>query len=155
MIYKQCSSSSFLESRRVLKPDLLHFLFPKIPQLLEDTDTFPFGDGQILCVFRVQLDSVVTQDYRLAEARQHQHEETLALRLVEPEDAFPARQHRPAYLDRVGVLDHQVHDGDGQLVNKVASVRVPKVQDARYLVVSVLALLHQNVEVIEVAVIYA
>lgn len=103
----------------------------------------------------MQLHSLVAQDYWLAEARQHQHEEALPLRLIELKDTFPACEDRPAHLDGVGVLDHHVHDGDGQLVDKVAAVGVPKVEDAGYLVVVVLVQLHQHVEVVEVTVIYA
>lgn len=147
--------STLPEPRGILKPGLLHLLFPKIPELLENADALPGRDAQILFIFRVQRHSLMAQDYRLAEATQHQHKEALPLRLIEQKDTFPACKDRPAHLDGVGVLDHHVHDGDGQLVNKVAAVRVPKVKDAGDLVIVVLVKLHQHVEVIEVTVIYA
>lgn len=147
--------TSLPEPRGILKPDLLYLPFPKIPELLENAGALPGCDGQILCIFRVQRHSLVRQDYRLAEATQHQHEEALPLCLVEQKDTFPACKDRPAHLDGVGVLNHHVHDGDGQLVNKVATVSVPKVKDTRNLVVVVLVKLHQHVEVIEVTMIYA
>lgn len=103
----------------------------------------------------MQHHGVVAQDDRLDEARQHQHKEAVALCLIELKDTLPASQHRPAHLDWVGVLDHHVHDANGQLVNKVAAVGVTKVKDAAYLVFVVLVELHQHVEVIEVAMIYA
>lgn len=53
------------------------------------------------------------------------------------------------------MLDHQVHDGDGQLVNKVAAVHVPEVKDASYVVAIVPIRLHEHIEVIEVTVVYA
>lgn len=148
-------STSLSEPRGILKPDLLHLLLTEIPELLENADALPSRDGQILCIFWVQCHSLMAQDYRLAEATQHQHKEALPLRIIEQKDTFPACKDRPAHLDGVGVLNHHVHDRDGQLVNKVAPVRVPKVKDAGDLVAVVLVKLHQQVEVIEVTVIYA
>ena len=84
---------------------------------------------QVLLVLGLLGHGVTGQNEGLAEAAQHQQVESLLLRLVEGEDALPACQHRASYIQGTGVLDHHVHDGDGQLKHIIPAAHVAEVQD--------------------------
>ena len=141
--------------RAVLKPHLLHLRLPEVPQLPEDAHARAGRDHQVLLIVGLQPHRVAGHHQRLAEAAEHQQVQAVPLLRVEGHHALPALRDGPPHRHGVGVLDHHVHDSDGQLVNVVAAVHVAEVQDAGDPVAAAAVGRHQDVEVVEVPVVDA
>lgn len=86
----------------------------------------------------------------LAEAGHDQRIETFFLSLVKRKNTFPACQDVSTHLYVIRVLQHHIHDADGELIDVTAQIHVVKVQDAADPVTTVFIGLDKQVEVIEV-----
>lgn len=133
------------------EPFLLHFFLAHLHELSKKLST-TFGCFEEVLVIWVLLGIVPSKNQGLAQTTEHQEEKGILFLLVEVHDALPPCYQSPTCIQRTGILQHKVSNGNCQLIHKAPVHEQGEVQDARHLVVSALVGLHDDVVVTQVSV---
>lgn len=133
------------------EPFQLHFLRAHRHELGKKLST-TFGCFQEVLVIRVLLGIVPPQNQGLAQTTKHQEEKGVLFLLVKVHDALPACYQSTTCIQRTGILQHKVSNGNCQLIHKAAVHEQGEVQDAGHLVVPAVVGLHDDVVVTQVSV---
>ncbi len=115
----------------------------------------PGSDHQVLLILWLLDHCVSGHNQGLAEPTENQQIERVSFCLLERKNAFPSRHHWPSDVYRIGILNHHVHDGDGQLKNKIPTAHVSKIKDPRDLVICGSIWFYQKIVVVKVAMVNA
>lgn len=138
-----------------LEPFSFHFLFTQLPKMAEMAHPCLGGDHQVLLILWLLGHCVPGQNQGLAEPTENQQIERVSFCLIKRKNAFPSRHHWPSNVYRIGILNHHVHDGDGQLKYEIPTAHVSKIKDPRDLVLCRSIGFHQEVVVVKVSMVNA